>query len=313
MTRTADSVLHPETSSVTPGSAHAWLLAARPATLTAAFVPVLVGSACARAVNSLRVAPALAALLAALLLQIAANLANDVFDHEKGADTPERLGPTRAVQSGLLSPRSVRGALGVSIALSVLLGTYLAYVAGPAVIALGLLAIAAAVAYTAGPYPLSYHGLGEVFVMIFFGFVAVCGTTYVQVGTVSELAWWCALPVGCLATAVLVVNNVRDLETDAKAGKRTIAVRLGRQAAVLEYLLLILAAHLVPVVLVGLGRLGQVGLLPLLTLAPGLALALQVHRRRGRPLNATLVRTAQLLLAHGVLLAAAVWLGARPP
>src|SRR5262245_52028020 len=163
-------------------------MAMRPPTLLAAVVPVAVGTAVAHAERSLRVGPALAALAGALLLQIGANFANDVFDFEKGADTSERLGPVRAVQAGLLSARSVRRGMFVVFGLALLVGAYLTSVAGPSIVVIGLASIAAAIAYTGGPYPLGYHGLGEVFVLIFFGFVAVLGTAFVQLGRVPELA-----------------------------------------------------------------------------------------------------------------------------
>jgi 1,4-dihydroxy-2-naphthoate octaprenyltransferase len=311
--QTNPAVPSPARPPIARGSVRAWVLVCRPATLSVAVAPVAVGAACAHTVGSFRLGPALAALAGALLLQVAANLANDVFDHERGADTAERLGPTRAVQSGLLSAQAVRLALAMTLGLSVLVGLYLACVATVAVVIIGLCAIASALAYTAGPYPLGYHGLGDLFVLVFFGFVAVCGTAYVQVLAVPELAWWCSVPVGLLATAVLVVNNVRDRETDAKAGKLTLAVRLGRRGAVAEYAALVLLAHAVPPALVALGKLGPLGLLPLLTLVPALRLALRVARETGRALNAALVQTAQLLLGNGLLLAASVALGAGGP
>jgi len=234
---------------VRPGSFRAWVIAARPPTLSAALVPVLVGTACAVAENGVRVGAAVAALTGALLLQIAANFANDVFDYEKGADTAERLGPVRAVQAGLLTPDAVRRGLYLVLGLALLVGVYLTAVAGPAVVAIGLASMAAAVAYTGGPYPLGYHGLGDVFVMLFFGFVAVLGTTFVELGRVTPLAVAASVPVGALATAILVVNNLRDIATDRVAGKRTLAVRWGERGALTEYALLLLTAYVVPVVL----------------------------------------------------------------
>jgi len=299
-------------AAVAPGSLRAWLLAARPATLTAALVPVAVGTACAYAEGGFRSGPALAALAGALLLQIGANFANDVFDYEKGADTAQRLGPTRAVQAGLLQARSLRIGMLVVFVLALAVGAYLAAVAGAVIIALGLAAIASAIAYTGGPYPLGYHGLGDLFVMVFFGFVAVCGTAFVQLGRVPSIAWWAAVPVGALATAILVVNNVRDRDTDARAGKRTLAVRLGRRGAIAEYVLLLAAAYLVPPLLAASDRLGHWVLLPEATLPLGLRLAVRLPREQGAALNATLVQTAKLLLFFGLALAAGIALGARP-
>ncbi len=288
---------------VRPGSFRAWVLAARPPTLFAAVVPVLVGSACALAAGAFRPLPALAALVGALLLQIAANFANDVFDYEKGADTAERLGPVRAVQAGLLTPESVRRGLWVTLGLSLLVGVYLTAVAGPAIVIIGLASMLAAVAYTGGPYPLGYHGLGDVFVMLFFGFVAVGGTTFVQAGTVTPLSLYAAVPVGALATAILVVNNLRDRETDARAGKRTLAVRLGERGALIEYVTLLSLAYAVPLALYASGRAGIGALAPLLTLPLAAALVRKVARERGRALNPLLARTAKLLFVHGVLFA----------
>lgn len=295
-----------------PGSFRAWVLASRPATLTAAVVPVLVGTACAYAAGAFQAGPAIAALCGAMLLQIGANFANDVFDYEKGADTDARLGPTRAVQAGLLTPAEVRLGMVVVFTLALLTGVYLTAVAGPIIVAIGLAAIAAAIAYTGGPYPLGYHGLGDIFVMVFFGFVAVCGSAFVQTRTVPSLAIWASIPVGALATAVLVVNNVRDRDTDVRAGKRTLPVRFGRRAGELEYFALVGMAQLVPLVLIALGRLNLwVGIMPLATLPRSITLIRSVFRDRGRALNQTLVSTAKVLLVHGVSFAAAIALGGR--
>jgi 1,4-dihydroxy-2-naphthoate octaprenyltransferase len=292
-----------------PGSVRAWVLAARPATLTAALVPVLVGTAVAHASGGARLGPACAALFGAFMIQIATNFANDVFDHEKGADTEERLGPTRAVQAGLLTPSEVRAGMLAAIALAVLAGCYLTAVGGLPIVIIGVLSVLSGVAYTGGPYPLGYHGLGDVFVMIFFGFVAVCGTAFVQTGGVPPLAWLASVPVGAIATAVLVVNNVRDRETDVKAGKRTLAARFGRRFGVIEYGALIAVAYASPIV-AWLGfRSSPWVLLPLVTLPVALRLLRVLVTTEGRPLNACLASTARLLLAFGVLFAAGLAAG----
>ncbi|HEY3668754.1 MAG TPA: 1,4-dihydroxy-2-naphthoate octaprenyltransferase, partial [Polyangiaceae bacterium] len=209
----------PDEIPVRRGSLAAWVLASRPKTLSAAAVPVLVGTACASARGPVRWGTALASLLGALLLQVGANFANDVFDYEKGADTAARLGPTRAVQAGLISAKSMRRGMTLVFLAALALGLYLTSVAGPIILLIGCASIASAIAYTGGPYPLGYHGLGDVFVFVFFGLVAVCGTVFVELGSVPGLAIWCSLPVGALATAILVVNNLRDRETDLGAGK----------------------------------------------------------------------------------------------
>ena len=295
--------------SVAPGSLRAWVMATRPPTLLAAIVPVAVGTAVAVAERSFAAGPALAALGGALLLQVGANFANDVFDFEKGADTSARLGPVRAVQAGLLSAASVRRGMILVFSLAILVGVYLTRVAGPSIVVIGIASIACAIAYTGGPYPLGYHGLGELFVMIFFGFVAVAGTAFVQVGRVPDLAYFAAIPVGALASAILVGNNLRDIATDAPAGKRTLAVRFGERAAVAEYTLLIASAYLVPVALFSGAVSGPLVLLPLATLPLAVGLVRAVARERGRALNALLGRTARLLFLTGILLAVGIAFG----
>lgn len=294
-------------SSVRPGSARAWVLASRPRTLTAAITPVLVGTACAHQGGSFRAGPALAALAGAVLLQIGSNLANDLFDYEKGADTAERLGPTRATQSGLLPPRAMRSGMIAVFALALADGSYLAAVAGWPVVVLGILAVASAILYTGGPFPLGYHGLGDLFVYLFFGFAAVCGTVYVQAHAVSALAWGAAVPVGALATAILVVNNVRDVDTDRRAGKRTIPARFGRGAGRAEYALLLAAAFAAPGVLVAEGLAPAAALLSLLALPLAVKSARTVLTRADGPaLNGALEGTAKLLFLHGLLFATGI-------
>jgi 1,4-dihydroxy-2-naphthoate octaprenyltransferase len=244
---------------------------------------------------------ALAAGICALTIQIGTNLANDVFDFKKGADHEGRLGPTRVVQAGLLSPRRVLRGMLLFFSLAALSGLYLAFHAGPIILLLGILSIASGILYTGGPFPLGYHGLGDLFVMIFFGFVAVCGTAFVQAGFVPGLAWISALAVGAMATAILVVNNVRDRQTDAQAGKRTLAVRLGKRGAVLEYLFLFAIAYAAPMVMAAKTASGW-PLLPLLTLPGAIFLIRDLWQHEGKPLNRTLASTAQLMLGHGLLL-----------
>ncbi len=288
------------------GSLRAWVLACRPATLTAALAPVLVGTAVAARYGTVSLLPALATFLGASLLQITSNLANDVFDHEKGADTEERLGPTRAVQAGLLSPRQMKRGLAVCIALSLLIGIYLTSVAGWPIVWIGTLSILSAIAYTGGPYPLGYHGLGDVFVMLFFGYVAVCGTALVHLGTVPTLAYLAAFPVGATTTNILVINNLRDRHTDAQAGKRTLAVRLGRGGSLAQYVGLYVLSY---TVLLGLALAPQGSawvLLPLLTLPLAASNVKGVFSSEGRALNAYLVRSAKLVFLFGVTFAVGI-------
>ena len=281
----------------------AWILAARLRTLTAAVVPVMVGTAVAHASGGARWDTALAALLGAIWIQIGTNFANDVFDAEKGADGPDRLGPTRAVSSGLVSARAMRGAMIAAFALATLCGVYLTWQCGWVIVAIGVASIASGIAYTGGPFPLGYNGLGDLFVMIFFGFVAVCGTVLVQRAEVPPLALWASLPVGAIATAIIVVNNLRDRDTDVRVGKRTLAVRFGRRFAELEYAALLVVAYVVPVLLLATGATGLAVLAPLLTAPLAVSLYRQLRTREGAPLNDTLAGTAKLLLAHGALFA----------
>ena len=288
---------------VAPGSVRAWVLAARPATLTAAFAPVVVGTACALRVDGFRWNAALAAILGAFLIQIATNLANDLFDFEKGADNEERLGPTRTAQAGLLTVTQLRMGIALTLLLALGVGAYLTWVAGPWVLAIGLSSILAGLAYTGGPFPLAYNGLGDIFVMAFFGFVAVCGTAFVQAEYVPDIAWVAAVPMGALATAILVVNNVRDFEGDARARKRTLVVRFGRDSGVREYIVLLIVSNGTPIVL-WLGGWTTVWVcLPLLTIPWAVRLGRSVARERGVVLNHTLAGTAKLLSVFGVLFA----------
>jgi 1,4-dihydroxy-2-naphthoate octaprenyltransferase len=203
-----------------------WLLAARPATLPAAVVPVLVGTAAAVGGGAApRPGPFVGALAAAVLIQVGTNLANDYFDYRKGADTIARLGPTRVTQSGLVAPSTVRAATALTFGLAALIGLYLVWVGGWPILVVGLLSILSGIAYTGGPWPLGYHGLGDLFVFVFFGVVAVTGSAYLQTGQLEPFALLASVPVGMLVTAILVVNNLRDVETDRAAGKRTLADR----------------------------------------------------------------------------------------
>lgn len=284
-----------------PSTPKAWLLATRPKTLAAAAVPVIVGTAVAWRDGAFALLPALVALLGAFLIQIGTNLANDYFDHKKGADDDRRVGPTRVVQSGLLPAQHVVAAMIGTFAAAVAVGVYLVAVAGWPIVMIGLASIASGIAYTGGPYPLGYHGLGDPFVFVFFGVVAVTGTYYVQALEWSASAFVASVPVGALSTAILVVNNYRDIETDRRAGKRTLAVRLGRRNTHLQYIFLLAAAYATPILQYLSGRAGLFVCLPLVTLPLAWRLADDLQQLRGEELNATLERTAQLLAAYGIL------------
>jgi len=281
----------------------AWWLAIRPATLTASAAPVFVGTGAAWADGAFALGPALAALLGASLLQVGANFANDVFDFERGADTVDRLGPQRATQQGWITAAQMKRAMWLTFAGATAVGLYLTYVAGWPVLALGLLSIAAAYLYTGGPRPYGYLGLGDLAVFVFFGFGAVAGTYYVQAHWVSPLALWASVPIGALATAILVVNNLRDIETDARAGKYTLAVRLGDRATRGYYFLLLAVAYLVPVYLWWRGLAGPWAMLAWVSLPLALPVARRMRHERGLALNGCLVRTARLEVVFGLLFA----------
>lgn len=287
-----------------PSRLGAWVLAARPATLTAAATPVVVGTAVALHAGEAQAGPAAAAMLGALALQVGANLANDVFDFRRGADTADRIGPPRVTQLGILSERQVIGGLIVAFGVATLAGIYLIAVAGWPVAAAGIAAMLAALAYTGGPWPFGYHGLGDVFVFIFFGLVAVVGTYYVQAGETSFAAVATAIPVGCTVTAILMVNNIRDIETDEAAGKRTLAVMIGRQPARWLFVATVAVAYLSAAALAPIDGFGAWTLLSWLSIPLAVSPVRAVMTSTDGPtLNAALRATARLHLALGVLLA----------
>ena len=295
------SVSSPTTSgSPSMSPARAWLLATRPKTLAAAAVPVAVGTAVAFAAGHLQWLAALAALIGALLIQIGTNLANDYFDFKKGADTEERLGPLRVTQAGLISERAVRNAMIATFAASALVGTYLVVVGGWPILVIGILSIMSGIAYTGGPFPLGYNGLGDVFVFIFFGLVAVNGTYWVQALDWSSVALLASVPVGLLSVAILIVNNYRDIDTDVKAGKRTLAVRMGRPATQVQYVSTLVVAYIVPVAQFALGMTAWV-LLPLVTIPIAVKRSREFRSLSGSALNPVLENTAKLLVLFGIL------------
>jgi 1,4-dihydroxy-2-naphthoate polyprenyltransferase len=281
-----------------------WLMAARPRTLPAAIAPVLVGSAAAaNAGDDLRWGAFAAALAGSILIQIGTNLANDYSDAKRGADTADRLGPVRVTSSGLVAPRRVLYATWLAFALAVAAGIYLATVAGPIILAVGAASILAGVLYTGGPRPYGYEGLGELFVFVFFGLVAVNGSYYVQVEELDWLPFGLSIPVGFLATAILVVNNLRDIDTDRRAGKRTLAVRIGRERTRTLYVGLIAGAFAVlPLALLaGDGPAWPLVALITLPLAPFGAVR---TRTDGPSLNRALADMGRLLAAFSLLVAA---------
>lgn len=284
-----------------------WWLAIRPRTLPAAVGPIAVGTAIAVHEGGFHAVAAVAALLVALLLQIAANLANDLFDFKKGADVA-RTGPIRVTTAGLTTPRAMTIATSLTLLLATFAGLVLVWRGGIPILLLGLLALVSAVAYTAGPYPLGYHGLGDVFVFVFFGLVGVAGSAYVQTLDVSGFALAASVPVGLLAVNIIVVNNLRDLETDRAASKRTMAVRLGRAKTIGEYISLLVVAYLVPLALWASGDLSNWFWLPWLSLPLAWNLAGKVRSETGRSLNPVLAGSARLCLVFALLFAGSILL-----
>ncbi|PDV98175.1 1,4-dihydroxy-2-naphthoate polyprenyltransferase [Candidatus Chloroploca asiatica] len=290
-------------SSAPPGPLKVWLMAIRVPTLPAAVVPVLVGSATAFASGLFQPLVFLAALLASLLIQIGTNLANDYFDYKKGADTAERLGPTRVTQSGLVPAATVRTAMLICFGLAALCGAYLILVGGWPILLIGVLSIASGILYTGGPFPLGYNGLGDLFTFVFFGLVAVMGTDYVHTGTWGALALLASLPVAMLVTAIIVVNNLRDAPTDRKAGKRTLAVIFGERFARIEYAVLVIGAYLLVPLLWVVGGASPFVLLAWLSLPLAVPMLRLMSRGHGRELNLALRGTGRLHMVFGLLLA----------
>lgn len=282
---------------------HIWLMAARMRTLPASIAPVLVGTSLALGASHFDPLAFLAALLGAIFIQVGTNLSNDYSDARRGADTEQRLGPVRVTAGGLVPPGQVLLATYITFGAAVLCGVYLVAVAGWELIAVGAASILAGVLYTGGPRPYGYEGLGEVFVFLFFGFVAVTGSYFVQVQHLPWQAFACSVPVGLLASAILVVNNVRDLETDRRAGKRTLAVRLGRSRTRTLHAAMVALAFAIPPLLWLIG--GMTPWLLLILLAVPLAMpVVKVVRTRvdGPSLNVALAQTGALQLAFCLLL-----------
>lgn len=287
-----------------PSTASIWFMALRPRTLPAAIAPVIIGLAIAARHSALNVPIAAVTLLDALLIQIATNLANDYYDFKKGADTSQRVGPTRVTQAGLVEPAAVRRAAFGVLALAALLGTYLIAEGGLLIAVIGIAGLISAIAYTGGPFPLAYIGLGDVFVFLFFGIAAVSGTVWLQLGLIVPEVWPAILATGAPATAILVANNLRDRKGDALANKRTLAVRFGERAARIEY-----------TACIALGFVGVVWMawsyapataLALATLPLGITATRNVWQRDGADLNDSLAETAKLELLIALALSIAL-------
>jgi 1,4-dihydroxy-2-naphthoate octaprenyltransferase len=279
-----------------------WWLAARPKTLPAGIVPVLVGSVIAYDHGGFHLPAFLAALFGSIMIQIGTNFANDLFDYLKQTDTNDRIGPLRVTQAGLATPRQMALATMIVFSLAVLAGVYLVYRGGWPVVIIGVSSILFGILYTAGPLALGYIGIADLFVLVFFGPVALAGTYYVQALYITPAVIMAGIPLGMLSTAILDVNNLRDMETDRKGGKRTLAVRYGRTFARYEYLLLLLAAALIPVLMVTL----EVAKPPIMLAVFYLPFSYRsvstvFSSVEGDRLNKTLAATGRLLIIYGLL------------
>ncbi len=284
-----------------------WILASRPRTLPAAIAPVLVGTALAASEDEFHALPFAAALVGSIFIQIGTNLSNDYSDARRGADTDDRLGPVRVTAGGLMPPRHVLAGTYIAFSIAVAAGLYLAAVAGWELLVVGVASILAGVLYTGGPRPYGYEGLGELFVFVFFGIVAVVGSYYVQTEELRWEAFALAVPVGLLSSAILVVNNVRDIDTDRRAGKRTLAVKLGRDRARQLFTAMVVLSFLAPVVTFALGGLTAWLLISLIALPLAVPLIRTVSSRTDGPaLNGALAGTGRLLAVFSLLLAAGV-------
>lgn len=279
-----------------------WIQAARPQTLAAAFVPVLIGIALAIRNNLFAPVPSLVALTCAFLIQIGTNFANDYFDFVKGADTEQRIGFERATAKGLVSSRQMLMATVITMGLAFVLGLYLVWHAGWIILLIGVLALIFGILYTGGPYPLGYNGLGDLFVFIFFGIVAVMGTYYVNALEWSMASFWASLSVGALSTNILVVNNLRDIEQDRPAGKNTIGVLFGENALRWEYVIMLFIAFAIPLHFYYRLDYNWIVLVPLISIPVTGSLLKQVWSEEDKSkLNTTLERTARFMVLFGLL------------
>lgn len=288
-----------------PSTFQRWVLAARPKTLPAAIAPVLVGAGVGFSSGSFRPLPVIAALLTSVLIQIGTNLVNDVADYQRGTDDETRLGPLRVTQAGLLSPRQVWGGVAAVFGLAVILGLYLVWVGGLPILWIGVFCILAAFAYSAGPFPLSQNGWGDLFTLVCFGLAGVCGTAILAAGYLPPAAWPCGFGVGAMVTAILIVNNIRDIESDRRAGRRNIPIICGRRAGEIEFLAMIVAAYLVPPLLVLGFRSSPWVMVTWLALPSTYQLYRRIHETAIGPVfNLLLAATAQHVLLYSALLTA---------
>jgi len=285
-----------------------WILASRPKTLPAAVAPVLVGTAVAIKDDKFNLTAFLIALICSILIQVGTNFVNDLYDYLAGSDREDRLGPRRALATGLITVNEMKFAIFITFIVTFLLGMYLVYMGGFVVFLIGILSIFAGIAYTAGPYPLAYNGLGDIFVFIFFGFVGTVGTYFVQALQVNAFVFWASVPVGALITNILVVNNYRDIEADRLSGKHTLAVKFGRKFTRYQYLLfMILSYSILPLVFFSFKQSPFI-FIPLLSLPIAIKLIKMIFTFTGTELNNTLALTAKLSAIYGLLFALGILL-----
>lgn len=291
-----------------PGKLESWILASRPKTLLAAVVPVMVGSALAINKGKFIFIYAFIALLCSLLIQIGTNYINDLYDFLKGADNENRKGPLRVLASGLITVNEMKAGSVIVFLVAFILGLILVYEAGTVILIIGILAIIAGIAYTAGPFPLAYNGLGDLFVFMFFGIVGTTGTYYIQAKEFSMIAFLTSIPVGALITNILVVNNFRDIEEDKAAGKNTLAVIFGKDFARFQFVFLLMTSFATPAVLYFFFDFHIWIFLPYLTFPIAYRLAIMLYTFDGLALNKTLELTAKFSALFGLLFAAGLTL-----
>jgi 1,4-dihydroxy-2-naphthoate polyprenyltransferase len=285
-----------------------WVLASRPKTLPAAIVPVFIGTSIVSFDTKVNFIAALVALVCALLIQVGTNFVNDLYDYLSGADNESRKGPTRALAAGLITVSEMKAAIIIVFLVTFILGLYLVFISTWITLLIGLLSIFAGIAYTAGPYPLAYNGLGDVFVFLFFGVVGTVGTYYVQVVDISPLVFWASIPVGALITNILVVNNYRDIDEDREVGKNTLAVKMGRKFTRFQYLVFMVLSYLILFVVYFTYNQNLFVFLPLLTLPIAIKLIIMIFSYKGEELNKTLELTAKLSAFYGFLFAVGILL-----
>lgn len=295
-----------ESSANEIGKIESWVLASRPKTLFAALVPVIVGTSLAVYDHKFIPSAAVVALLCSLLIQIGTNFVNDLYDYLAGSDKSERLGPQRVLASGLITVQEMKFAIYFTFILTFILGLYLVYLGGWLILLIGIISIFAGIAYTAGPFPLAYNGLGDIFVFLFFGFVGTVGTYYVQAGELTMLAFWSSVPVGAMITNILVVNNYRDIEEDKRAGKNTLAVKMGHRFTRAQYIVFMILSYVTPVIVYFTFKQSLWIFLPFLSVPLSIKLVGMIYTLEGKELNKTLELTSKLSAIYGILFAVGI-------